>query len=787
MKRIYLLLALLVANAVSVVMAQKKSVQIGDLYYQLYGDVAYVDVPLNGTPYANQAYTIPARVEYNGLVFTVTSILENAFSDSKLNSIELPNTLRLIEPYAFKDCSNLTSIIIPSSVETIYEGAFSFCKNLTSVVFQSPSSVTTIGGDAFRNCNLTTMVIPASVKKMADHPSKPDIFTNCDFLRTLIFLPSNGPFFWYPKLHSTTYIPSYKTYKSTMLRDGAEKKVIEMLTFTDTTITYGKAVDIHDCKVNIADCGYELAGLTAKHGLHTEAGEWCDTLHAQFTNAEADVPVLDVDIPFHHTVAKAKLTAKVVSTSRQYGEENPTFKVVYTGFVNNENESVLEEPVTVSVNADKNSPAGTYAISLSGGKAKNYDIAYEPGVLTVTKALLTARVKNAERTYGEPNPDFQIEYTGLKNGETAPVWSTQPTLNTTATERSNVGDYAITATGGVPRDYELTGITSGRLTVTKAPLQVKAESAQRFYYEQNPALRCVYSGFVNGDNEAALTKQPTVTTTAAVTSKAGSYPITVSGGTAQNYDFDYVDGTLTIMKRSLTVTSPDYERTYNENNPEIKLSYTGFVNNETENVLTQKPTAAFAASKTSDVGVYPTLISGGEADNYDFVYNGGTLTITKADQTLTWEQDLSQIKVGSQIELNATASSGLDVTYLVPDNNFVSLYKAGTRTLLDCYGTGTLIIRAVQEGNKNYYSSERLSKTLTIVSTTGISDIVSDGYKLSATSNTIHISDLPEGVEARIYAIDGALLYQGHDGKVNVPSGTYIVVVGDKRTKIFVK
>lgn len=739
-------MALLVANAASAVMAQTR-VQIGDLYYELLGDEASVasnsEGWLSSSDYSLQKYTIPACIEYNGMIFNVTSIQYGAFAGNQPGSSN------------GGDGSTASSIILPNSIIKIGTYAFCRCKNLT------------------------TMVIPSSILDAGSLT-----FSGCSLLRTLIYLPSKAPSQW--TATTNTYVPSIEEYSSPTHKIN-NPKVIEMLTFNDKATTYGEAVDIHDHKVNLADCGYELAGLTAKHGLHTEAGEWCDTLHAQFTNAEADVPVLDVDIPFHHTVAKAKLTAKVVSTSRQYGEENPTFKVVYTGFVNNENESVLDEPVTVSVNADKNSPAGTYAISLSGGKAKNYDIAYEPGVLTVTKALLTARVKNAERTYGEPNPDFQIEYTGLKNGETAPVWSTQPTLNTTATERSNVGDYAITATGGVPRDYELTGITSGRLTVTKAPLQVKAESAQRFYYEQNPALRCVYSGFVNGDNEAALTKQPTVTTTAAVTSKAGSYPITVSGGTAQNYDFDYVDGTLTIMKRSLTVTSPDYERTYNENNPEIKLSYTGFVNNETENVLTQKPTAAFAASKTSDVGVYPTFISGGEADNYDFVYNGGTLTITKADQTLTWEQDLSQIKVGSQIELNATASSGLDVTYLVPDNNFVSLYKAGTRTMLDCYGTGTLIIRAVQEGNKNYYSSERLSKTLTIVSPTGISDIVSDGYKLSATSNTIHISDLPEGVEARVYAIDGALLYQGHDGKVNVPSGTYIVVVGDKRTKIFVK
>ncbi len=299
------------------------------------------------------------------------------------------------------------------------------------------------------------------------------------------------------------------------------------------------------------------------------------------------------------------------------------------------------------------------------------------------------------------------------------------------------GDYAITATGGVPRDYELSGIASGRLTVTKAPLQVRAGNAQRFYYEQNPTFRCIYAGFVNGDDETAQAKQPTVTTSAVLTSKAGSYPIKVSGGTAQNYDFTYSDGELTIMKHSLTVTSPDYERAYGEENPEIELSYTGFVNNETESVLEKKPTAVFEAMKTSDVGTYSTFISGGEADNYDFVYKGGTLTITKANQTLTWAQDLSQINVGRQIELNATASSGLDVTYILPDNNFVSLYKAGARTMLDCYGTGTLIIRAVQEGNKNYYSSERLSKTLTVVAPTAISDVVYDDYKLFAAPKAI--------------------------------------------------
>ena len=746
MKQIFILLTLFAANIASFVTAQTR-VQIGDLYYNLSGNEA--SVTYNGSSawneslYKNDKYIIPSEVEYNGMIFTVTSVGDYAFTASTninaggsiASSIVMPNTIKTIGDRAFGSCKNITMMIIPNAVETMSRSSW--------------------------HC-----------------------FDKCDLLRTLIYLPNKAPEYWVAT--TDTYVPSIEEYSSPS-HTMNNAKVIEMLTFNDKTATYGDAIDINDCQVNIADAGYELVSLTQKDKINTDVGEWTDVLHAQYRNDGADVPILDVDIPFHHTVAPAKLTAKVVSVSREYGEPNPEFRVVYTGFVNNEDESVLEEPVKVTVNANENSPAGTYTISLSGGKAKNYEISYETGTLTVTKAPLTAKVKNVERTYGEPNPSFQIEYTGLKNGETVPVWTAQPTITTNATAQSNVGDYIITAEGGIARDYDLSSIAPGRLTVTKAMLQVRAENAQRFYYEENPAFRCIYSGFVNNDNENVLTKQPTTTTLASLTSPAGSYPIKVIGGEAQNYDFTYTDGELTIMKRSLTVTSPNYERVYNEENPEIQLSYSGFVNNETEDVLTPKPVAYFNATKTSDVGVYNTIISGGDADNYDFIYRGGTLTITKADQTLTWEQDLSQIKVGSQIELNATASSGLEVTYLVPDNNFVSLYKAGTRTLLDCYGTGTIVIRATQEGNRNYYSSERLSKTVTVVSSTGISNVGTDDYDIHIMPNTIQISNLPTDVDARVYSLDGVLLYQGRDGIVNVQSGIYIVAVGDKKKKVFVK
>ena len=44
-----------------------------------------------------------------------------------------------------------------------------------------------------------------------------------------------------------------------------------------------------------------------------------------------------------------------------------------------------------------------------------------------------------------------------------------------------------------------------------------------------------------------MTTQPVCTSTATDTSLVGQYPITCSGGAADNYDFTYVNGKLTIL------------------------------------------------------------------------------------------------------------------------------------------------------------------------------------------------------------------------------------------------
>ena len=420
------------------------------------------------------------------------------------------------------------------------------------------------------------------------------------------------------------------------------------------------------------------------------------------------------------TVNKAALHVVPKDATRKYGEENPVFELLYSGLKNNE--SVPEwtvEPV-ISTTATPASTVGAYGIEITTAEAKNYVLEKGIGTLTITKAPLQVSINNYSRLYGEQNPTFGFSYTGLLNGETVPAWTELPTITTEATAESEVGEYAITATGGVMKNYETEAITPGVLTINAAALLIKPVNASRLYYEEGPTLQFTCSGFVNGDDESVLTVMPTLQTSATINSPVGVYQIEASGAEAKNYSISYEKGQLTISKRELSVSTNNYTRMYGEENPEFVLTYNGFVNNEDESVLLVKPVPSTEATPDSDTGIYDINIDNGVAENYSFKYTAGKLTIEKAYQTLTWEQDLSQIQQYSQVELMAEATSGLEITYTVEGAQICSIVKIGNKQYLDCFGEGDAVIVAVQKGNNNYWETTKIYKPVTIISSTGI-------------------------------------------------------------------
>lgn len=76
-----------------------------------------------------------------------TTIVSEAFSFSKLESIILPETATRIYGAAFRDCASLTSIVIPASVKGISDTAFLRNLSLKTVVFKGKTDLVTENGD----------------------------------------------------------------------------------------------------------------------------------------------------------------------------------------------------------------------------------------------------------------------------------------------------------------------------------------------------------------------------------------------------------------------------------------------------------------------------------------------------------------------------------------------------------------------------------------------------------------------------------------------------------------
>lgn len=100
---------------------------------------------------------IPEKITYGGIEYTVTGISKEAFKDSQISSVKMPNTLVSIEDDAFLSCENLTSIVVPNSVTSIGNGSFAFCSKLNSL--QYGVNVNRIGKDIFTGLSSLETVI----------------------------------------------------------------------------------------------------------------------------------------------------------------------------------------------------------------------------------------------------------------------------------------------------------------------------------------------------------------------------------------------------------------------------------------------------------------------------------------------------------------------------------------------------------------------------------------------------------------------------------------------------
>ena len=127
---------------------------------------------------------IPDKLEHNGVMYPVKEIVGCAFENAEIRSVKLPSTLVTIGHKAFRGC-NMTELVIPASVKVVEGSAFLQCRNLTKVVFQA-QSMKQIDG-CFAMCpKLQSVTFPASLQKDMTF----NMFKGCTSLSNVV-LPKN--------------------------------------------------------------------------------------------------------------------------------------------------------------------------------------------------------------------------------------------------------------------------------------------------------------------------------------------------------------------------------------------------------------------------------------------------------------------------------------------------------------------------------------------------------------------------------------------------------------------
>lgn len=261
---------------------------------------------------------------------------------------------------------------------------------------------------------------------------------------------------------------------------------------------------------------------------------------------------------------------------------------------------------------------------------------------------------------------------------------------------------------------------------------------------------------------------------------AGSRPTTYHVKLPEKYSY-------TVNKAPLTVTAESFSVDYGETvaADDFWYSYSGFVNGEDEDVLTELPVIECEAASMLEAGEYPITVSGGEALNYEFKYEQGTLTVLQIPQTMVWDQDLSDLSVGDMVVLTAEASSGMPVSYSVSNGDVVEIVKSGGKMRLHCLSPGTVTVTATEQESRNYLPvSLEKEVTVTAFGGAGTVDAGAVGCYPNPAVERLNVTGTADDSVIRIFDLNGRLLgtLKGEDGTTavdvsGIAQGDYLLVV----------
>lgn len=549
---------------------------------------------------------------------------------------------------------------------------------------------------------------------------------------------------------------------------------------TGYEVEYGSVFDVSKVGIDYTVNGVRLASTSAEY---RKIADIAKTIVVCEQNAKTPVGSASITLSFSASssfdfstkpgsvrITPAKLYVSTTDVHVIAGNEVILNEIIYSGFKNGDNQSVLKQAPRLSTEANRFSPVGEYAIVISGGEATNYEFEYDLAakVIVSQSQVEGSRwkdateengkyVKTAKYNYGmavsmeviTTNVDYKVSYFVYRNdaygadGEEALAAATE------------VGTYYIKAVVSHEgsKSQELYGI----LYITKADLNVEVYGYDSVTYDGRPHS---VSGRVNGVQGLEVTvwyldkSNATARPTKDAPINAGTYSVWAEfdGSANNNYNTaKSVERTFVINKATVSVTVEKDQFIFDGNAKQIVYSVANkdilseqgvyvavryfYGANDSQIVYDPEyPGAANSGEAPYEVGsyVYEITLVGGKEGNYVVkrttgVGLTGTLIIGQ-----------SSVTGGSINKITVTPKSEGTPTIIPVDTELTYVHYASLEEAEKSAGA-TNIWKAMSEGNV-------LSADESLIFLTKLA-VINNGVESNAFSGPVTVKlQLPAGI-----------------------------------------
>jgi uncharacterized protein YjdB len=290
------------------------------------------------------------------------------------------------------------------------------------------------------------------------------------------------------------------------------------------------------------------------------------------------------------TVAPANATNK----NGIWSSDNTAVATVVDGLVS----AVSDGTATITVTTEDGNKTATCTVTVITSQAT--------GALTISQADIV---------YGETPSPVIVSQTG--DGTVSYEYKSQNAGDDTysGTVPKVVGNYTVRGTLAETASYSSATATAD-FAIAKATLTVTVADTLKIVGMSNPSFRIIYEGFVYDENETALLSLPIAQTTATTNSPVGTYPISTTGGSSDNYTFDRHNGVLRVIVGDARLL--DIQISTSELSPAFSSEITDYV------ITLSCGETAVTVSATASTGSTVTYIPGSSTVQFD---NPGAKTL----------------------------------------------------------------------------------------------------------------------------------------------------------------